>query len=153
VGLIVALLACGGGGSGATGKILAASFTRFDGSAASFDEYRGHPVVVNFFSSTCIPCQTEMPAFERIHQDAGDKVAFLGMNVQDTVTAGESFVEAVGVTWDIGRDPNGAILTDLGGIGLPTTVIRDTDGRGVVTELGALDAGELRHELESRNWL
>ena len=58
--LLLVLTACGGGGS--SNKTLDASFTRFDGSQASIGDYRGRPVVVNFFSSTCVPCQTEMPA-------------------------------------------------------------------------------------------
>ncbi|HEY2812478.1 MAG TPA: TlpA disulfide reductase family protein [Acidimicrobiales bacterium] len=147
--LVLTLGACGGGSSNQT---LDGTFSRFDGSKASFADYRGKPVVVNFFSSTCVPCQSEMPAFEQIHRAAGDKITFLGMDVQDTVASGQAFIQTVGVTWDMGRDPDAAILQKLGGTGLPTTVVLDANGRVVYKHLGALDAGELTKQLRDHGF-
>jgi len=151
--LLLALLIVTVGCAGPTSapKKLTAPFTRLDGTQASFADYQGRPVVVNFFASTCVPCQTEMPAFEKIHQQLGDKIAFVGIDVQDTVEGGRSFVAAVKVTWDIGRDPNADILSQLGGTGLPTTVVLDRAGTIVFTHLGALDAGTLLDELQKRH--
>jgi thiol-disulfide isomerase/thioredoxin len=147
---LLLISACGGGGS--SNQALDATFSRFDGSQASFRDYRGKPVVVNFFSSTCVPCQSEMPAFEQIHRTAGDAVTFLGMDVQDTVASGNAFVETVGVTWDLGRDPDASILQSLGGVGLPTTVVLDRDGKIVYKHLGQLDAGELSKQLHDHGF-
>ena len=149
--LLLGLGACGGGGR-SSGQTLDASFSRFDGSQSNFRDYRGKPVVVNFFSSTCVPCQTEMPAFEQIHRAAGDAVTFLGMDVQDTVASGKAFVATVGVTWDMGRDPDASILQSLAGVGLPTTVVLDRDGRVVYKHLGQLDAGELGRQLRDHGF-
>ena len=149
--LAASLIACGGD-SGSTAKTLDADFQRFDGTTASFAAYRGKPAVVNFFSSTCIPCQTEMPAFEQVHRTLGDTVTFVGMNVQDTVEGGKAFAKSVGITWELGRDPNGAILQDeVGAVGLPTTVVLDPSGRMVYRHLGPLDAEELTAQLRNRN--
>lgn len=124
-----------------------------DGTETSFAAYRGRPVVVNFFASTCVPCQTEMPAFEKVHQQLGASVAFVGMDVQDTVDAGRAFVAAVGVSWDIGRDPDASILQQqLGGVGLPTTVILDRDGKVVFSRLGTLDAAKLLDAMRARGF-
>jgi len=148
--LVLVLAACGGGGSG--DKTLDASFERFDGSQASTHDYRGKPVVVNFFSSTCVPCQTEMPALEQVHRKAGDKVVFLGLDVQDTVASGKAFVESVGVTWDLGRDPDAAILQSLGGTALPTTVLLDANGKVVYQHLGKLDVSDLDKQLREHGF-
>jgi len=148
--VVLVLVACGGGGSG--DKTLDASFERFDGSQAGFQEYRGKPVVVNFFSSTCVPCQTEMPALEQVHRKAGDQVAFLGLDVQDTVASGRAFVESVGVTWDMGRDPDASILQGLGGTALPTTVLLDANGKIVYQHLGALDVDDLDKQLRENGF-
>ena len=111
---------------------------RFDGHERASGRIRGKPVVVNFFSSTCIPCQTEMPALEHVHQTLGDKVTFLGMDVQDTVDGGTAFVKTVGITWEIGRDPDASVLQGVvRGTGLPTTIVLDGDGKIVFTRLGA----------------
>jgi cytochrome c biogenesis protein CcmG, thiol:disulfide interchange protein DsbE len=147
--MFVLLAACGG----SSNKTLDASFTRFDGSAASIQNYRGKPVVVNFFSSTCVPCQTEMPALEQVHRTAGDKVAFLGLDVQDTAASGQAFVESVGVTWDMGRDPDASILQSLGGTSLPTTVLLDANGKVVYQHLGALKNDDLDKQLRQRGFI
>jgi len=146
---VLAVTACsGGGGSGRAGGPLDATFKRFDGTTGTLAEYRGRPVVMNFFSSTCIPCQTEMPALEQVHRTLGDQVTFLGLDVQDTAEGGEAFVKTVGITWELGRDPDAAILQGkVGGIGLPTTVVLDRQGGVAFKHLGALDVGGLTGEL------
>ena len=147
---LVALAACSGGGT--SDKPLDATFRRFDGSTTSFAAYRGKPVVVNFFSSTCVPCQSEMPALERVHQTLGDQVTFLGMDVQDTVEGGKAFVETVGITWELGRDPDAAVLQGVvRGTGLPTTVVLDRDGKIVFTHLGQLDVDGLTQQLRDHH--
>jgi thiol-disulfide isomerase/thioredoxin len=134
----LALGACGGSTDGGrTGTVLDASFTKFDGTTASVRDFRGKPVVINFFSSTCIPCQAEMPDFERVHRDLGDAVTFLGLDVQDTVDDGKAFAATVGVTWVLGREPTAQILQgQLRSQGLPTTVVLDKDGRIVFINTG-----------------
>jgi thiol-disulfide isomerase/thioredoxin len=145
------LTACGGG-RGGSNQPLEATFKRFDGSTTSFAVYRGKPVVVNFFSSTCIPCQTEMPALERVHQTLGDQVTFLGMDVQDTVEGGQAFIVTVGITWELARDPDAAVLQGVvHGVGLPTTVVLDRDGRIVYTHLGSLDVDGLTNTLRQKH--
>jgi thiol-disulfide isomerase/thioredoxin len=151
----VALVACtsAGGGSGRAGGPLDASFFKLDGTQSSFATYRGTPVVVNFFSSTCVPCVTEMPALQKLHEQIGDKVAFLGMDVQDTVPSATAFVATVKVTWDIGRDPDGSILQkQLGGVGMPTTAVLDRDGNVVQKWLGQVDIAELTQVLKDKGF-
>ena len=146
---LAALVACGGSGGGsASDKPVDASYERFDGTTANFAMYRGKPVVVNFFSSTCLPCRTEMPALERVHQTLGDAVTFLGLDVQDTVEGGKAFIDTVGITWELGRDPDGAVLQGLvHQVGLPTTVVLDKDGRIAFSHLGPLDVEGLMGQL------
>ena len=149
--LLLALSACSSSKS-AGQQTLDATYSRFDGSQGSIQDFRGKPVVVNFFSSTCIPCQTEMPALEQIHREVGDKVVFLGLDVQDTVASGQAFVQSVGVTWQMGRDPDASILQGLGGVGLPTTVLLDGNGHIVYKHLGALQAGDLTKQLQAHGF-
>ena len=59
-------------------------FLLFDGTEATFADYRGRPLVVNFWASWCPSCVAEMSAaFRPVQEQLGDRVAFLGMNTQD----------------------------------------------------------------------
>lgn len=149
----LAAVACSGGGGGNhAGQPIDATFKRFDGTTGTFAEYRGKPVVVNFFSSTCVPCQTEMPALEKVHKNLGDQVTFVGMDVQDTVDGGRAFVQTVGITWELGRDPTAAILQGVvGGVGLPTTIVLDRSGAIAFSHLGALNVDQLTGELRDHH--
>ena len=107
--------------SGETGDPAPAeSFERFDGTEATFADYRGTPLVVNFFASWCAPCVREMPAFEAAHQ-----------------------AEKTGVTYDLARDPEGDFLSAFGGIVMPTTVFIDAEGTVVEIHNGALSQSAL----------
>jgi thiol-disulfide isomerase/thioredoxin len=148
---MVTLAACGDKPSdaSATSQTLDATFTRLDGTDGSFADYEGTPVVVNFFASTCTSCITEMPAFEQVNKESGGKVRFVGIDVGESADTARSFVKSVEVGWDIGLDPDGAIVSSLGSVQIPTTVILDDKGTVVVVHPGPFDASELRTQLQS----
>lgn len=123
-------------------------FVTLDGEAASFADYRGRPLVVNFFASWCAPCEEEMPAFEEVHRELGDQVAFLGMNASEQAAAAREIVERTGVTYDIARDATGSLAEAFGVTGLPATFVLAPDGTIVSSHPGALDADDLRAALE-----
>lgn len=126
------------------------SYFTFDGGSASIGDYEGRPLVVNFWASWCPPCVTEMPAFEEVHQAMGDEVAFLGIDVQETAADGQAFLENIRVTWDLGRDPDGRVVSRLGGIGMPTTVLIDADGIVQEIHTGELSGDELTDLIEAK---
>ena len=110
----------------------------------SLADLRGKPVVVNFFASWCVPCVEEMPAFESVHQELGDDVAFVGIALQESPDASRDIVEETGVSYTIGRDPSGAIFEAFDGVNMPSTFVLDADGVVVGVSAGALDADGLR---------
>jgi len=85
----------------------------FDDTIGDAGVVRGKPVVMNFFSSTCAACRTEMPAIEHVPGRSAFSVTFLGMDVQDTVEAAKAFVDTVGITGTSAVDPDGAVLQQL----------------------------------------
>jgi cytochrome c biogenesis protein CcmG, thiol:disulfide interchange protein DsbE len=103
----------------------------------------GTPVVLNFWSSTCIPCLNEMPAFEQVHARHSGEITMIGVNVADTVDAGNEMVERTGVRYRNARDPRGEIFAVFGGIALPRTVLLAADGTVADTHSGELDADQL----------
>lgn len=138
-------------GGDATGESVAdTTFTLLEGGSMALGDLGGTPIVLNFFAEWCPPCVTEMPAFEAVHQELGDQVAFVGLDVRDSVDRGREIVERTGVTYAIGRDPSGEIFQSFDAVNMPTTVFIDADGVVVSSHAGALDADELRSIIESR---
>jgi len=122
-------------------------FERFDGTKGTFADYKGTPLVVNFFASWCAPCVREMPDLQSVHTDLDGKVAFLGMNNQDRATEGKAMADKAGITYDLARDPNGDFLSAFGGIVMPTTVFIAADGTVLEVHNGAFSADDLRAEV------
>jgi thiol-disulfide isomerase/thioredoxin len=108
------------------------------------------PVVLNFYASWCGPCVTEMPAFERVHRDVGDRVTFIGIAYQDSDEAARATVERTGVTYATFGDSGQDAVSYFGGISMPTSVFIDADGNVVDVHSRALDEDALRSALEDR---
>jgi cytochrome c biogenesis protein CcmG, thiol:disulfide interchange protein DsbE len=106
------------------------------------------PIVVNFFASWCVPCVAEMPAFERVHRDVGDRVQLVGLAYQDGDELAAETVERTGVSYPAFGDSGQDALTYFGGVQMPTSVFIDSDGTVVDVHMGPLDEDELRARLD-----
>lgn len=104
------------------------ALTRFDDTEIRTSDYRGQPLVINFWASWCTPCIDEMPAFQRVHESLGDAVTFLGVNSRDEVRTAEQMIETTGVTYDLARDVDGELARSLDVASLPVTVLVLPDG-------------------------
>ncbi len=124
------------------------SFSLFDGTQATLADFRGQPIVLNFWASWCPACVAEMPSFQGVHEAVGADVVFLGLDVQDTRAAAEAFVRQSGVSYLLGEDPDGAILASLDGIAMPTTIFIDAAGNEVGRHSGAIFEDDLRQLID-----
>jgi cytochrome c biogenesis protein CcmG/thiol:disulfide interchange protein DsbE len=130
------------------GLPIAEPYLTFEGDTANTAEYIGTPLVINFFAEWCAPCVAEMPAFEEVHQERLDEVAFLGISTQESGEEGQAIIDSTGITYDVGRDPEGEMFATFGGTGMPTTALVDENGTVVDVHSGALTADELRTWLD-----
>ncbi|MCU1373852.1 MAG: thiol-disulfide oxidoreductase [Actinomycetia bacterium] len=118
------------------------------GGLGTLADYKGTPVVLNLFGSYCVPCKKEMPDLQKVHEELGDQVAFVGLAVNDSDRDVRAFVKRYGATYDIGRDPSGKIASALGVINMPSTFLIGADGRIKSAKAGAVTAAELRKLIE-----
>ncbi len=118
-----------------------------DGSVRLSD-FRGRPLVVNFFASWCPACITELPTFERVAQDYRGRVAFLGVDEQDDPAAGLSLARDARVTYPLVQDTSDNRLFRLmHGTGMPTTVFLASNGTVRQAYSGELSGELLRQRL------
>jgi thiol-disulfide isomerase/thioredoxin len=122
----------------------ASSFETFTGNKATLTDFRGKPVLVNFWASSCTPCVTEMPDLEKVHQEYGDRVQFVGLDTQDGENPARRMAEQTGVTYLLGFDRTAEIAAAFGATNLPTTVLIDRHGTVVYSRPGAKTADEIR---------
>jgi thiol-disulfide isomerase/thioredoxin len=122
----------------------------FDGSTQQLSELRGRPVVLNFWASWCPACISEMPAFGEVHRRFGDRVEFIGINMQEVdLDAAGALVEQTQVDYLLAHDRDGAIYNQFGGIAMPTTVFISADGAVQSVHTGALFEEDLTSIIES----
>jgi cytochrome c biogenesis protein CcmG/thiol:disulfide interchange protein DsbE len=102
---------------------------------------KGKPVVVNFWSSTCIPCQDESQVLtDGARRYAAQGVVFVGVNFDDATADGVAFLKKYGITYPTGPDTTGSIVVAYGVTGVPETAFIDRNGVVVDKFGGALTA-------------
>jgi thiol-disulfide isomerase/thioredoxin len=124
------------------------------GRKVRLSEYRGKPVVLNFWATWCVPCNAEMPMLvetERAYRARG--VVFIGASLDDpkTVRRIPEFLDRYGVAYPIWIGATGDDLDKLGmGNAVPATAFIDPEGHIVARILGQMRPAELRERLD---WL
>ena len=120
------------------------------GRSIQLSRFQGRPVVLNFWSSSCSVCKTEMPAIARIAQADSKSVFFIGIYTADLRSAAQEFARHYHLTYPIAFDPNAAAAARFAVAGLPTTVfLSRTTKRIVGVNVGALTSRSLAHILHT----
>lgn len=111
---------------------------------------RGYPAVVNVWASWCGPCRFEFPHFQHAAAHYGKRVAFLGVDSQDSDDAASTFLEEAPVPYPSYTDPDQDIADALGAsLGKPDTAFYDRHGKLVYLKQGPYsDEAELRADIE-----
>lgn len=124
------------------------AFDSLDGHKLALTSYAGHPLVVNFFATWCVPCKAELPLIEsRFVRLAPRGLAVLGADQQESVTQVRTFVRAHGVTYPVVID-QGPALEAFGGEAIPTSIFVDRAGVLRAVHIGEMNAEILDEELQ-----
>jgi peroxiredoxin len=112
------------------------SLLDMNGNEVTLSEFRGHPIVLNFWATWCPPCRAEMPAMQRAYLDyEEEEVIVLAVNSinQDSLPSVTQFIEEFGLSFPILLDNLGNAANTYQISSLPTTYFIGKDG--VITEV------------------
>ena len=109
---------------------------------------RGKPVVLNFWAALCPPCRAEMPEFERVHEQRGDEVIILGIDIGPqqflgTREEGQALLADLGITYPAGTTFDDTVVRRFEIFAMPTTFFIAADGTVVRQWSGILDEAKL----------
>ena len=116
-------------------------FTDPDGKPMTVADFKGKPVIINFWATWCTPCLKEMPSLERLQSNLAGRLIIAAV-AQDRSGAQRviPFVAQMGLKGlKIYLDPKGELGRAFGSRGLPTSIIIDAEGRGVGRVEGAVE--------------
>ncbi len=93
----------------------------------ALDALKGHPVVINFFASWCVPCRIEQPLL--MHLAAQDHLPLYGIAYKDKPDDTQRLLATFGDPYrQVGVDRNGRVGLDFGVYGVPETYVIDSAG-------------------------
>ena len=132
----------------------APDFTVYDleGNAHKLSDFRGKPVLLNFWASWCGLCQMEMPDFQKFYESYGDKVHFVIVNLtdgqQETVESASAFITEKGYTFPVYYDTDIDAAMKYGVNAVPVSYFIDGSGYFVAWAQGALSADMLQQGMD-----
>ena len=123
-----------------------------DGTLTQLSQLKGAPVVLNFWASTCGPCQSEMPGFQAAFKQYGDQLQFMMVDIPgvngETVERAKRFLQDNSYTFPAYFDTQGRAAAAFGLSSLPRTYFIDAQGAVVASAAGALDEQVLQEGID-----
>lgn len=108
-----------------------------DGTRVRLADYRGKPLVVNFWATWCPPCRAEMPSLQRAwEQLAREGIGVVAINVGEDADTIAQFTSTSPVTFPLPMDTDSRVVQAWPVRGLPTTFVVDQKGRLAYVAMG-----------------
>lgn len=141
----------GGAAHTAVTDLYAQSLNDLEGRAQPLAQWKGKPLLVNFWATWCGPCVREMPELSHLAgEEGGKRFNVIGIGI-DSPTNMSQFAAKHRIAYPLyvagmgGTELSRSLGNDKGG--LPYTVLIGADGQVIKTYLGELKFDELRADL------
>jgi cytochrome c biogenesis protein CcmG/thiol:disulfide interchange protein DsbE len=102
-----------------------------DGQPVSLSDFLGKPVLINFWATWCNPCVYEMPFIQEVFDEwSGQGLVVLAINVGESSSKAETFMESHGLSFPVLLDIEGKVAEQYNVLahGIPQTFLVDRDG-------------------------
>jgi peroxiredoxin len=118
-----------------------------DGEPVSLSDWRGRPVLINFWATWCGPCEVEMPTIQAAYQaHQGEGLVVLAVAVDDSAKNVRRFFEERELTLQPLLD-DGTASRAYQVFGLPASYFVAADGKIAAVHTGLLTEGKIEEYL------
>ena len=130
-----------------SGPLFAARLADPDNRTVALEQYKGKPLIVNFWARWCPPCRREIPELVRFRQANKGKLEVLGVAIENEGEPLKAFARSNNIEYPlfVAAEQGLPLLRSLGNTagGLPYTLFIDRHGKVVATRMGMIRPGEL----------
>ena len=102
------------------------------GKKVSLGDFRGRPVLVDFWATWCGPCRATMPKIERLHKKYGSQLQVVGINIEGNSPEVLAYLEEGRYSFRVlfdGGNWDGVVARSYGVTSIPRTFLIDSQGR------------------------
>jgi peroxiredoxin len=118
------------------------------GEEISLADYRGQPVVLNFWATWCPPCRAEVPHFQDASVKYNGQATILGIDQGEPLPIVADFASSFSLSYPLLLDPDSAVNRQYGVAALPTTVFVDSNGLVQEVYTGIVNKAVLEDRIE-----
>lgn len=117
----------------------------------SLADLRGHPAIINFWASWCVPCRAEFPLFRAAQaRYAKDGLKIVGITYRDLPSDSRRFAREHGATWTLAKGGDGDPVARAYGVrAMPQTFFLDPSGKIVKRFFGNPGRAGLDAEIQA----
>lgn len=123
-----------------------------NGETMRLSDLIGRPVVISYWTTWCVPCQTELPILQQLSQEfqaQGLMVVTVNAIDQDNVQDVQAVVSEKGMTMPVLLDQGNQFASTYGALFFPTTIFVDASGVIRYIRLGDSSEADLRAKVEN----
>ncbi len=123
-----------------------------EGNIVQLSDFRGKPVIVNFWATWCPPCCYELPGFNEAFQQYGEQINFMMVDLMDGYREMQRgvmhFLEKNGYSFPVYYDTDENAVKAYDVYSIPLSVFINEKGEIVDQHLGAMEKEELINYIE-----
>ncbi len=120
----------------------------YNGKSVKLSNFKGKPVLINFWATWCPPCRAEMPEIQAaFRRYAGVGLVVLGVDAREDESTVKKYVEDGSYTWIMPLDQRGEVINTYRVTAFPTSFFVDREGFIQATQIGGMDKRGLEERL------